>query len=224
MGSGDDPIGVDTLGRTANDGLEVILEIGGLEVGVEFLGGQVTQVLGKVGGVVTAETPRQLVFGEVAWDELDRVEGVCFTGLSGCENPIVDHFLRYLGSKISFKLESPIQSPATYVVAVNLLLTNLLEKVVDLVLGDNSVVGKNHLVQSAVIEDDAGHVATNVSQVCDGGRSITVAHEFIVGCGHGVVDPARFETRVGELVPPTDIDDGVGQVELLNVVVDSFFL
>lgn len=57
MGSGDNPIGVDTLGRTANDTLEIILEIGGLEVGVEFLGGQVTQVLGKVGGVVTAETP-----------------------------------------------------------------------------------------------------------------------------------------------------------------------
>lgn len=57
MGSGDNPIGVDTLGRTANDTLEIILEISGLEVGVEFLGGQVTQVLGKVGGVVTAETP-----------------------------------------------------------------------------------------------------------------------------------------------------------------------
>lgn len=57
MGSGDDPIGVDTLGRTAHDTQEIILEIGRLEVGVEFLGGQVTQVLGKVGGVVTAETP-----------------------------------------------------------------------------------------------------------------------------------------------------------------------
>ena len=196
MGPGYDPIGIDTLGRTANDGLKVILEIGGFEVGVEFLGSQVTQVLGKVGGVVTAETPRQLVFGEVAGDEFDRVEGVCFTGLSGCENPIVDLFLRNLGSKVSFKLESSIWDPATHVVAVNLLLTNLLEKVVDLVLGDNSVVGKNHLVQSAVIEDDAGHVATNVSQVCDGGRSVTVAHELIVGCGHGVVNPTRFKTRV----------------------------
>lgn len=93
MGSGDDPVGIDTLGRTANNGLEVLLEIGGFEVGIEFLGGHVAQVLGKVGGVVTAKTPRQLVFGEIAGDELDGVEGVCLTGLSSRENPIVDHFL-----------------------------------------------------------------------------------------------------------------------------------
>lgn len=112
----------------------------------------------------------------------------------------------------------------TYVVAVDFLLTNLFEKVVDLVLSENGVVGEDHLVQSAVVEDDARHVATNVSQVCDGGRGVTVANELIVGRGHGIVDSAGFETGVRELVPPTDIDNGVGQVELLDVVVDGFLL
>lgn len=93
MGSRNNAIGVDTLGRPVHHCLEVLPEVGGLEVRVEFLGGDVAQVFGVFGDIVAAQTPRQLVFGKITGDELDRVEGESFTGLTGGQNPVENHFL-----------------------------------------------------------------------------------------------------------------------------------
>ena len=84
---------VDTLGGATDHGLEILLEIGGLEVGVELGGEMVAEILGVLGVVVAANSPGVLVFGEVAGDELDGVEGVGFTGLAGCEDSAVDGLL-----------------------------------------------------------------------------------------------------------------------------------
>lgn len=59
---------------------------------------------------------------------------------------------------------------------------------------------------------------------CDSGRGGTIANELIVCRGHGIVHLAGVETGVGQLIPPTDIDDCVGQEELLDTAVDDFFL
>lgn len=96
MSPGDDSVCVDTLGRTIDNAFEVRPEIGGSEVGVEFLGSDVTQVLGELWSVVTAEAPRQLVFGKIARDKLDGIEGERFTGLPGSKNPVVNHLFRNL--------------------------------------------------------------------------------------------------------------------------------
>ena len=90
--SGNHTVCIDTLGGSANDGLEVLAEIGRLELRVQLGGEMVSQVLGIFGVVVTSNTPGVLVFGEVARDELDRVEGVGFTGLPSGDNSTADSF------------------------------------------------------------------------------------------------------------------------------------
>lgn len=90
--AGDDAVLVDTLGGAADNGLEVLAEVAGLEFGVEFGGEVVTEIAGVVGVVVAADAPGVLVLGEVAGDELDGVEGVCLTRLSGCKNSAADRF------------------------------------------------------------------------------------------------------------------------------------
>lgn len=112
----------------------------------------------------------------------------------------------------------------TYVVSDDLLFTELLEEIVDLVLSHNGIVGEHHFVQGAVIENDTGHVPTDIAQVGDRGGGGTIAHDFIVCSRHGIIGPTRFKTGVGQLVPPADIDNRIGQKKLLDVVVDGFFL
>jgi len=94
----DNSVLVYTLGSTPNHGLEVFPKVGRLEVGIEFGGEMVAQVLGVLRVVVAADAPRVLVFGEVAGNELDRIEGVCFTGLAGCEDAAVDCLLGNLAN------------------------------------------------------------------------------------------------------------------------------
>lgn len=90
--SGNHTVCIYSLGGSANDGLEVLAEIGRLELRVQLGGEMVSQVLGIFGVVVTSNTPGVLVFSEVARDELDRVEGVGFTGLTSGDNSTADSF------------------------------------------------------------------------------------------------------------------------------------
>jgi hypothetical protein len=87
---------VDSLGGAPDHRLEILLEVGRLEVGIELGGEVVTQVLGVLGIVVAADSPRVLVFGEVAGDELDGIERVGFAGLARCKDSAVDGLLRDL--------------------------------------------------------------------------------------------------------------------------------
>lgn len=94
----DNPVLVYTLGGAPDHGLEVFPEVSRFEIGVEFGGEMVTQVLGVLRVVVAANAPGVLVFGEVSGNELDRVERVGFTGLAGCEDSAVDGLLGDLQS------------------------------------------------------------------------------------------------------------------------------
>lgn len=81
--------------------LEVVLEAARLEVGVELLGGQITQVLGVLGLVVTPDTPRQLVLGDVSRDILGGIVRVCLTGGAGRGDSFENFFLRDLSDWVS---------------------------------------------------------------------------------------------------------------------------
>lgn len=74
---------IHTLCRAPDHRLEILAEIGRLEVRVELGGEMIAQVLGVFRVVVTPDAPGVLVFGEIARDELDRVEGIGLTGLAG---------------------------------------------------------------------------------------------------------------------------------------------
>ena len=226
--AGDNTVGVDALGRAADDLLEILAEICGLELRVQILCSVVAKILGVFGVVVAADSPRELVFGQVTRDELDRVEGVSFTSLSGRHDSAADGLLGHLCSgkekrlvTCSFRADRVC---ATYVVPIDLLLAELLHEVVDLVLCGDQVVGEDLLVQGARVGDDHGHVATDIAQVGQSCGHVSVADNLVVTGCHGIVDTAGGETGVGQLVPPADIDDGIGNPELANLVVDNFFL
>ena len=241
MLSGNDSVRVYTLGSATNHRFQVLAEIRGLEIGVQFGGQMVPEILGVFGVVVASDTPRVLVFGEIAGDELDGVEGVCFTGLSGRKYSAAD---RLFGDLCSGKRKKKLVPnflvlpclfvflskwwtwwlSGTYVVAVDLLLTNLLHQVVDPVLCRYEVVGEDLLVQSTGVLDDQSHVATDIPEISQGSRHVSIADDLVVTRGHGIVDTAGGQTGVSQLVPPTDIDEGVGEPQLADLVVDNLFL
>lgn len=84
---------VDTLGSAADHGLQVLAEVGRLELGVELGGQVVTEVSGVIRVVVAPDAPGVLVFGEIARNEFDGVEWVGFTSLSGSQDSATDGFL-----------------------------------------------------------------------------------------------------------------------------------
>lgn len=91
-------------------------------------------------------------------------------------------------------------------------------------MGGDKVVGENLLVQGAWVGDNHSHVATDVSQIGQGGGHVAIADNLVVTRSHGIVDAPGGEAGVGQLVPPTNIDDGVGNPQLTDLVVDNFFL
>lgn len=113
---------------------------------------------------------------------------------------------------------------APYVVAINLFFTELLHELINLVLGGDKVIGEDLLVKSAGIGDNHGHVATDVSQVGQSSRHVAITDNLIVTGCHGVVDTPGGKAGVGKLVPPTDIDDGVRQPQLTDLIVNNFLL
>lgn len=111
-----------------------------------------------------------------------------------------------------------------YVVPVDLLLADFLHEAVDLVLCGDKVVRKNLLVQSPLVGNDHRHVATDIAQVGQCGGHVSVTDDLVVAGCHGIVNTSRAKARVGQLVPPADIDDGVGEPHLADLVVDDLFL
>lgn len=220
---------VDTLGGTAHHGLEILAEVGWLELRVQLGGQMVAEIPGILRVVIATDAPGVLIFGEVSRDELDRVERIGFAGLPGCEDAAANSLLGNLRKENNEYTDNLRGNGIsmwciTYVVSVDLLLADLLHQAVNLVLRGDQVVGENLLVQGARVIDDQSHVATDIAQVGERRWHVSIADDLIVTGGHRIVDAAGEKARVGELVPPTDINDGVGEPELADLVVDNFFL
>lgn len=190
----DDSVLVDTLGGTTHHGFEVLAEVGGLEIRVQLGGQMVSEIPGVLGVVIAADAPGVLVFGEVPRDELDRIEGIGFAGLPGCEDAAADSLFGNLSKEINKYASNPGKGKGismrciTYVVPVDLLLTDLLHQTVDLILRGDQVVGENLLVQGAGVIDDQSHVATDIAQVGERGGHVSIANDLIVTRGHRIVD------------------------------------
>lgn len=95
---------------------------------------------------------------------------------------------------------------------------------VDLLLRPDLIIRKDVFVQSSVVSNDFLHISPNISKVSEasGVRAILGndrSREF-----ERIVYLAGWKRRERSLVPETNVDDGVGQVNLLNMVQDDFFL
>lgn len=73
-----------------DDGFKVFSNIRGFKVGVKLLGSDVAKVLGVLGVVIAANSPGQLVFGNISRNKLYRVERVRFARLPGREHSVID--------------------------------------------------------------------------------------------------------------------------------------
>lgn len=94
----------------------------------------------------------------------------------------------------------------------------------NLFLSPDLIVGKHRLVQSTVISDNPGQIFANVSKIRDGCGMGAILSNDRGRELEGVINLARWERRERNLVPQTNVDDGVGQVDFLDVVDDDFFL
>lgn len=112
----------------------------------------------------------------------------------------------------------------TYVFPLNLLPTQSFHSIKNLGRRHDSVVRKDHFVLRPGVNNDLGDVLPDVPQISECAGRLAVADQLVVGRGHGIVDFAGWEARSCDLVPPANVDDGVGEFELFDVVVYFFFL
>jgi len=140
--------------------LQKTLERSKVQVWIQFLAGQVAQVLGVLGSVVAPDTPRSLVLDASSCDESTVIPRVLFDSLLG--------FLVLL-----------FQLRFGDVLARNLFSGQFFKLAVYVVEGPDLVVGQNVFVQSSRIGDDGGHVGANVVQVRQGGWGVSVDDERV---------------------------------------------
>jgi hypothetical protein len=95
---------------------------------------------------------------------------------------------------------------------------------VDFLLSPDLVIGKDVFVQGSLIGDNLGNVFSNVSQVCHACSVRAILSNDGGGKFERIVNLARRQRRKRDLIPQTDIDDGVGEIDFLDMVDNVFFL
>lgn len=99
----------------------------------------------------------------------------------------------------------------------------LFKQIPHLVLAPHLVVDEDVSIQSSVIDDDASDVAADVPQVCQCGGDVAGPGDFGLSREDEGVGETGREFGDGDLVPPADVDDGVGEGEGGEVRVDDLF-
>lgn len=89
-----------------------------------------------------------------------------------------------------------------------------------MVLGENITPTKDTFVQSSLVTDDTRYKVTYIAKVCKYIWRFAIVAE---GCIHPrescIVDPTRWQTGTGQLVPVPNIDERIRKKELLDVAV-----
>ena len=198
---GNDAVGVHTLRSASDHRLKVLAEVGRLELGVELGSEIVAEISRVIGVVVTSDAPRVLIFGEISGNEFDWVEGIGLARLSGRKHSAAD---RFFGDLCSERVKEISQSTFQefrvvnfpYIIAIYFLLADFLHEIIDPVLSRDKVVRQDLLVQGPRILDDQCHVVADVPQVGKGCGHVSIANDFIIARGHGIVNPSGGKARV----------------------------
>lgn len=112
----------------------------------------------------------------------------------------------------------------SHVGSINRLSAEPLQKLEDLILGQKLSVRKDHFIHSPRVGDYMRHISPNVPDVCQGSGHISVSSNGVSRHNEGVVDTSRWKTWKRQLEPPPNINNGVGEVEFLDMIQNIFFL
>jgi hypothetical protein len=106
----------------------------------------------------------------------------------------------------------------TYIFSWDRLARHLLKKIENVILRPNLTIPENGPVQRPRIGNDSRGVFSDIAVIRQGPGRIPVADDLrrrIFSLG---ADSTRGQGWQGELVPPTDVDGGVGEVEPFDVI------
>lgn len=93
-----------------------------------------------------------------------------------------------------------------------------------LILTPKLVVHEHVLIKRPIVDNDPRYIATYIPEIRESGRRVSITCNVIFGNCDGVVCFPGGESGNAELIPPTYIEDGVGEDEVFDVVVDCFFV
>lgn len=111
-----------------------------------------------------------------------------------------------------------------YVLSRDFLAAKHLNRIIHLVMGAEVGVGQDLLVYGPGIRYNAGDILADVSEVGSGGGNVAVACDEGTVEQEVTVEATGGQAREADLVPPADVDDGIGQVQPLDVVQHGLLL
>lgn len=85
-------------------------------------------------------------------------------------------------------------------------------------------VGKDLLVEGSRVGDDTSNIDANVAGIGPGRRYITASSNRTVVEKKISINAAGRQTGKTNLVPPTDVDDGIRKMQSLDMVQDVLLL
>jgi hypothetical protein len=112
----------------------------------------------------------------------------------------------------------------TYSSRLWLLTKHLLHQFVHFILRLGLCVGQYSLVNSSRVAHYGSDVISDVSNICERRRDVTAGDDIVVGEDEAFVQLAGRDSGQSDLVPPTNINYGVGEIDTLDVIKDCLFL
>ena len=91
-------------------------------------------------------------------------------------------------------------------------------------LGAEVGIGEDLLINGPRVCDDSSDVHANIARIGSGRRYVTTASNSSIVKKKVTVNAAGGKARKADLIPPTDVDEGIREVQPLNMVQYGLFL
>lgn len=106
----------------------------------------------------------------------------------------------------------------------NVLVYDPLDELNNLTLRGDLSVGKDHPIESSRIRDDASHIASHVVDMDGGAGNKAFVDEEVFGIQGHMIQSSRIDSWDHNFMLKANVNDGVRQADLLQVVEDILLL
>ena len=113
---------------------------------------------------------------------------------------------------------------ATYVFSFKFLTADFLNCIIQLMLSAEVGIGEDLLIKGPRVCDDSSDIHANIARIGSGTRHVTVASNSSIVEKKVTIDAAGGQAREADLIPPTDVDNGIRKVKPLKMVQYSLLL